>query len=80
MGTAMKQEMTTNFKKSLESIFQTLKTDAPSTLRTPISLVLCSATKEVSPNRPKQLIRIARPVNIPDNVPIRSSEANFSPY
>jgi penicillin V acylase-like amidase (Ntn superfamily) len=77
---AIKQEMTTNFKKSLESIFHTLNTVAPNTFRTPISFVRCSATKEVNPKSPKQLIKIAKAVKIPDKVPIRYSEANFSPY
>ena len=61
---AIKHEMITSFRKSLDSIFHTLKTEAPRTLRTPISLVLCSATKEVSPNKPKQLMKIARAVKI----------------
>ena len=80
MGIAIKQEITTSFRKSFDSMFQTLNVDAPKTFRTPISLVRCSATKEVSPKRPRQLIKIAKAVKIPDKVPIRSSAANFSPY
>ena len=77
IGTAIKQEITTSFKKSLDNIFHTLKIDAPNTLRTPISFFLCSATNDVNPNSPKQLIKIANAVNTPESVPIRSSDANF---
>ena len=53
---------------------------APNTLRTPISLVRCSATNEANPNKPKQLIRIANKVNTRAKLATRSSEANFAAY
>ena len=43
---AIKHEIITNNANSLESIFHKLNTDAPSTLRTPISFLRCSATND----------------------------------
>ena len=64
----------TSLRKSFDSIPQTLNTVAPNTFLTPISLVRCSATKEVSPNKPRQLIKMAKAVKIrigSQSVPLR---------
>jgi len=46
---------------------------APSTLRIPISLVLCSAVNADKPKRPRQEMRMARPAKIPERFPISVS-------
>ena len=52
-GMAIKNEMNTSVTKSFDNNFQRLNTDAPNTLRTPISLVRCSAINDAIPKRPK---------------------------
>ena len=72
------EEKMTSTTKSLESIRHKLSTDAPNTLRIPISFVRCSAKQEANQNKPKQLMNMARVAKKPANVPMRSSEANFA--
>ena len=78
MGVAMKRDMITKTANSFDNKPHTLNTVAPNTLRTPISFVLCSATKVARPNNPKQEIRIANTAKNPDSLLIRSSTANFN--
>src|SRR6185437_16642097 len=78
VGTAKHSEMRIRLTKSFDSICHTLSTDAPSTLRTPISLVLCAATKEARPNNPRQEIRMVSPAKRPDSVAVRLVSSNFS--
>ena len=47
-----------NFKKSVERIDTMLLTEAPNTLRMPISFVLFSADKTDNPNKPIQEIKM----------------------
>ncbi len=61
IGEAMTMAISTSFRKSLESSVTMLATLAPNTLRTPISLVRCSAVKVARPKRPRQEIRMAIP-------------------
>ena len=77
---AMKQDSITNPTKSLDNICHKLKTEAPTTLRIPISLVLCSATKDASPNKPRHEIKMARMAKKVARLPIRSSSENFRAY
>src|ERR1700712_5663283 len=79
-GTEIRKEMITSITKSRESRFQTLKTEAPNTFLTPISFFRCSATKEVSPNRPRHDMTTARDAKKPASRPMRSSSPNFLAY
>lgn len=74
---AIKQENKTSTTKSCDNILQTAATDAPNTLRIPISFVRCSAVKEARPKIPKQLISTASAAKKLDNLPTRSSFPNF---
>ena len=74
----MINESRTSNTNSLDSIFQRPKTVAPKTLRTPISFVFCSATKEASANKPRHEMNIARPAKMLASFPICSSARNFS--
>ena len=65
--------MPTNFKKSLESKTVILATEAPKTLRIPISLVRCSAAKAAKPNKPKHDTKMATMENALNKVAIRCS-------
>ena len=51
---------TMSLTKLPESIAIIFDTDAPNTLRTPISFVRCAAVKVASPNKPRQEMKIAR--------------------
>src|SRR3954462_12448435 len=57
-GEAIKNEMTTSFKKSFDSSPTMPAVLAPSTLRIPISFMRCSTLKVVRPNKPRQEIKI----------------------
>ena len=63
----------TSFKKSLAKSPITLETDAPSTLRTPISLVRRSVLYVAKPNKPRQEIKMASPAKVPTMVPTCAS-------
>src|SRR3954467_2222538 len=77
---AIKQAIITSNTKSTDTMLHKLYTDAPSTLRTPISFVLCSAIKDASPNNPRQEMNMARKAKMDDSLPICSSAANFKAY
>src|SRR3546814_1951640 len=62
MGDAMTTATSTNFIKSVDNIATMPDTDAPSTLRMPISLVRWKAVNAANPNSPKQLMNIVIPV------------------
>ncbi len=59
MGEAMKMANSTNNRKSLDSNAVMLATEAPSTLRIPISLVRDSTVNVAKPKRPKQAMNMA---------------------
>src|SRR5688572_6482477 len=80
MGIEMRQAMITNPTNSFDCIFQRLNTVAPSTLRTPISLFRCSATKDANPNRPRQEINMARIAKKLARLPILTSLEYFLAY
>lgn len=61
IGEAITVDKSTSFKKSADSIATIRVTDAPNTLRIPISLIRCIVAKETNPKRPKQAIKIAMP-------------------
>ena len=63
-GVAMRMATTTNIKNSLESNPTRFSTEAPSTFRIPISLVLLSATNAANANKPKQDTNMANAANI----------------
>jgi hypothetical protein len=73
-GNAISAARTTSFKKSFESIITTLLTDAPTTLRMPISFCLLCAVNAARPNKPKHEMRIARPAKYFDKTATRLSE------
>ena len=58
-GIAIRRAITTGLKKLVPRIRRIFGTEAPSTLRIPISLVRCSAVNVANPNKPKQEIKIA---------------------
>ena len=68
-GIATSRAINTSFVKSLEKLTTRLLTDAPITLRIPISLVRCSAVYAAKPNNPRQAIKIAREQKIVKIVP-----------
>src|SRR4029078_684475 len=76
----MKQEMIISKTNSLDSICHGLTILAPNTLRTPISFVRCSATKDDRPNNPRHEISIASMAKRVDKFPIRSSSENLCAY
>src|SRR3954453_19129869 len=59
MGEAMKNEITTSFKKSFDKSDTMPDVLAPNTLRIPISLMRCSTLNVVSPNKPRQEMKMA---------------------
>ena len=61
--------MTTSLAKSFESKTIISGTLAPSTLRTPISLMRCSAANVANPNSPRKPIITARKVNPKESLP-----------
>ncbi len=79
-GEAMKMAKHTNCTKSFESRVTMPATEAPSTLRMPISLVFCWAVNAARPNKPKHAIEMAIAANRAVNVAIRCSSANFRAY
>ena len=74
IGKAMTAAMSVSFKKSFDNNITTFGTEAPKTLRTPISLILRSAIYALSPNKPRQAMKRESAVNIPKILPIRCSE------
>ena len=72
-GTATSKAAATIISKSLDNRYTIPDTDAPNTFLTPISLVRWTAKKEISPERPRQLITIAMIAVILIRVPSRSS-------
>lgn len=80
IGIAIRQEKITNKTKSLDNNRQRFETDAPSTFRMPIYLVRCSAMNEANPNKPRQLIKMARKAKKLASLPMRSSAANINAY
>ncbi len=72
--------MITNKTKSCDSIRHKFDTEAPSTLRMPISLVRCSATNDANPNKPRQEINTARMAKKVASSPIRFSLPNLRAY
>src|SRR5687768_2029734 len=67
----------TSSTKSFDSNCHMFPTDAPSTLRIPISLTRLSATKDVNPNTPRQEMKTARTAKNVASVPILFSLPNF---
>src|SRR5262245_55667385 len=72
--------MITRITKSFESICHNPATEAPNTLRMPISFVRCSATNDARPNKPRQEMKMARIAKYIANLPMRSSFPNFLSY
>src|SRR6476469_10757984 len=64
---AMINEIITSLKKSLESKVVMLCTEAPSTRRTPISLMRFCAIYAARPNKPRQEMNMVRPAKSADN-------------
>src|SRR2546423_9288016 len=62
-GTANNIDMITSFRKSFDNNLVILATDAPSTFRTPISLIRFSAIYVANPNNPRQEIKMVSPAN-----------------
>ena len=77
MGEAISNDMVTSFTKSFDNNCHKLNTVAPNTLRTPISLMRCSAINDAMPNKPRQLINMAKPAKQVASLPIRSSFSSF---
>jgi len=73
MGDAIRIDKRINLIKSFESKDVIPKTDAPSTLRMPISLVRCSAVNVASPKRPRHAIKIAMMAEYFMSCDVRSS-------
>src|ERR1700753_2827968 len=71
------KDIITNRINSCDNLNHKLLTLAPSTLRIPISLRLCSAENEARPNKPKQEMMIARQVKPVAIAPSRLSFWNF---
>jgi len=59
IGQAIRLESKTHLVNSLENRKMMLETEAPNTLRIPISLVRCSVENEAKPNKPNEAITIA---------------------
>jgi hypothetical protein len=77
---AIKKEMKTSNTKSLDNNCHKLITEAPTTLRTPISLARCAAVNAAKPKMPRQEIKMAKMANTKASLPIRSSPPNFLAY
>ena len=79
-GDAIRMAMPTSFKKSFDSSATIPATLAPNTLRTPISLVRCSALNVARPNKPRQEMRMAIMVKYPtmaaNDFPLHNSFEN----
>ncbi len=63
----------THLEYSLESKTTMFEMDAPSTFRTPISLVRSSVVKDARPKSPRQAMKIARRLKYPNISIIRAS-------
>src|SRR4030095_5973487 len=74
IGKAMTAATNVSFKKSFDNKVTTFGTEAPKTLRTPISLILRSAMYALNPNKPRQAMKSESPVNMLKILPIRCSE------
>src|SRR6185312_5257623 len=77
---AIKQEINTSNANSLESICHRWYTEAPNTLRTPISFLRCSATNDARPNNPRHEIKVAKIVKNVASLPSRCWSSNFLAY
>jgi hypothetical protein len=78
-GIARKKAIPISFKNSRETSNKTCGTDAPSTLRIPISLIRFSTVKETNPASPRQQIKMASAAKILVILLMSSSVANFFP-
>jgi len=78
MGEATIQLMIKSTINSFESNNQTSDTDAPSTLRMPISFVRCYAMYAARPNNPRQEIKMASAAKNAANLPMSISNLNFA--
>ena len=65
-GTAITLDISTNFKKSLDSSRNIFGTEDPSTLRIPISFVRWAAVNEAKPKSPREATKIARAAKKPN--------------
>ncbi len=65
IGVATMSATTINRTNSRAIKMTTLATDAPNTLRTPISFVLRSTAKDASPSSPRHPMKMESPVKIP---------------
>jgi hypothetical protein len=72
-GAARKNPIRISRRYSFEKSNTILSTDAPSTLRTPISFVFWFAMNVANPNRPRHPIKIAIQENTPSSVDILCS-------
>src|SRR5579863_4874221 len=77
IGNAIMHDNTISFRKSFDNNEVMPVTLAPNTLRTPISFFLRSAVYAARPNKPRQEIKIARPANTLDSLPINASFKNI---
>ena len=62
-GAANRKANMTNLVNSIEISLMMLNTDAPITLRTPISLVRCSVVYAAKPNNPKPVMMMVNVAN-----------------
>src|ERR1700722_371915 len=81
-GEAITNEMKMSLIKSFDKRKTILLTDAPSTLRTPISFVRCVVVNNESPSKPRHAMKMAKLANMPNTFPNNSSflycSLNFS--
>ena len=68
-GIAITNAINNNSANSLYNIFKIPITDAPNTLRIPISFFRCKAVKDASPNNPRQATKIANIVKTLNTFP-----------
>src|SRR5665213_2100407 len=61
IGVAMREAAITSLKKSFEIRLMIVETDAPNTLRIPISLVRLATASAESPSRPRHARKMAIP-------------------
>ena len=74
-GEAIRIEIPTSFRKSLDNNVMMPDTLDPNTFLMPISFVLCSALNIASPNKPRHEIKIAITVKYPTSDASRTSPA-----
>src|ERR1700722_2209183 len=60
-GEAIRNDMTISLIKSFDNKKTIFGMDAPNTLRTPISFVLCAVVNKDNPSKPRQAMKIAKP-------------------